>query len=197
MWTGSDVVRIAGSGLDKVGLVALVLNGQNRHVARNILPEDLRMSENRQNVLCPMNVTLNTSIKIGSWEKRAHGLVAIMLQAATFALAAYISYKWKWSGGGYEAPYGYPCYLVGSIMVILGMFASAHLVDSVTRDRIMPIIEILENLATRDGGVDWRNGRIFMYQKECDIGDKHFPASLVLLPGPVHLSVHEPGNQWP
>jgi len=197
MWTGSDVVRITGSGTGKVGMIALLLNDQDRYVAQEIMPWDLDMSHL---AFSSMNLTLNTSIKIKSREKRAHVLVAIVLQAVTVVLAAYISYKWKWSGGGYEAPYGYPCYLAGSIMVILGMFASAYLVDSVTRDRIVSLNTILDRLSMRGvylDGIRLDLTRIFMYQKECDIGDKHFPASLVHLLGPVHLSVHEPENQWP
>lgn len=117
------------------------------------------------------NITLNvegaTSNTVELWLWVTFGSA---LQLIGLLFPALISYHWNWSKGSKPAQrYAYPCFLIGSSAIILGMILCSHVIEGITAETTFapskhPPSKIL---------------RILRIQRACTVSDQTFPSYMI------------------
>jgi hypothetical protein len=117
------------------------------------------------------NITLNvegaTSNTVELWLWVTFGSA---LQLIGLLFPALISYHWNWSKGSYPVRrYAYPCFLIGSSAIILGMILCSHVIEGITVETTFepsrhPPSKIL---------------RILRIQRACTVSDQTFPSYMI------------------
>jgi hypothetical protein len=114
-----------------------------------------------------LNVRNSTAPK---WELWSWAAIGIMLQMAALVAPALSTYHWKWSKGG--APitaYGYPCFLVGSLLVIVGLIFCGHVIEGSTTEHEFAA-------AAQSDYPTPLISQIVRLQKACTVSEQHFPS---------------------
>ena len=92
--------------------------------------------------------------------------VGLVMQAAAVAIPGVATYFWRWEKAGLPVPpYGYPCFLIGTLMVIAGVAACGHVIEGITTEHRFT--------ATPDVK------RVVRLQRACTVGDQHFSSCAI------------------
>lgn len=152
LWNGKEIVRTIGSpaGMknlfitrdksDRTGVINFrevvdynLMNCPSRHFYdpstsvnyRRIIDD---LSDAAPNLA--LNVKNATALTEELWLWATLGIV---LQLTAMAVPGVATYSWKWEKGGLPvAPYGYPCFLIGTSVVVTGVAACGHVIEGVT-----------------------------------------------------------------
>lgn len=116
------------------------------------------------------NITLNvagaTPSKLELWTWAAVGLA---LQAAALIVIGLTVYLWKWQEEEENiTTYGYPCFLSGSLAVIIGALGCSYVIDKRTKE--------ITFRSTRDAPI-WK---VLQVQRACMVGDQHFQSCVIM-----------------
>lgn len=113
------------------------------------------------------NLALNVkNATVSRWELRIWAALAVALQFAAMAVPEVATYYWKWEKGGSQiAPYGYPCFLIGTALVVIGVTICGHVIEGVTDEC---------HFYPRYG-----KALIVRLQRSCTVGDQHFSAFVI------------------
>jgi hypothetical protein len=171
MWSGTDIVRLEGSSEGKHRCVTVYKGGAIPRWRMSIEP---KMQQ-------PLNLTLNLQDDHDlDGNKRIFVLIAVALQLVALIIPALITYQWQWQGRNARNIYGYPCFVAGSVLLLIGMYISATIVDQVTTERTRSIHVGIEATA--------RDSRMFILQEACIVADTSFKRALLAAPeGREHL----------
>jgi len=89
--------------------------------------------------------------------------VGLVMQAAAVAIPGVATYFWRWEKAGLPvSPYGYPCFIIGTLMVMAGVAACGHVIEGITTEhRFAPT---------------WKSKvkRVVRLQRACTVSDQHF-----------------------
>lgn len=179
MWSGSEIVRVAGQPstiqyiLDKTAKPPTVLTlsealKQNIYV-RNSSQTDM----NRQSLKGAPSLTINVHNAISlSWQLLVLVVVGIVVQLTAFVLSAIIVYRWSWTAGSEMiSSYGFPCYIIGTTLLTLGLLGCARVIQHNSR---------VDELSPKDMSAKYQP---FCVQKACTVDAKHFLSYAIIHPG--------------
>ncbi|KAF8462254.1 hypothetical protein BDZ91DRAFT_797276 [Kalaharituber pfeilii] len=152
LWNGVGVVRVIG----KPEILELVIDYQGVEgtpVQRsNAEPESAKQSYGlytRGQVMHakhpddelidndnPPNISLNT---IGStiyiWELYVTAAIGVLLQTGVLVFDGFATYYWQWSkGGATVARYAFPLTLIGTMLLVVGIYLCAHIIETSTKE---------------------------------------------------------------
>ncbi|CAP62125.1 uncharacterized protein PODANS_5_20 [Podospora anserina S mat+] len=133
----------------------------------------------------PPNLGLNISGAIPSnremWMWAALGTV---LQLASLVVSGTVTYRWNLAQ--VEVPtttYGYPCYLLGTLLLTLGVLLCGHIVETVSKERTFRCKAKMR-----------KRVRIFRIQLAATVNDQHFDSYLIFN-SPENPDVYAPFYQ--
>jgi hypothetical protein len=96
-------------------------------------------------------------------------LLGVALQLAAMMLPGMATYYWKWEkGGNPTAPYGYPCFLIGTSLVVVGVMTCGHVIEGTTAEQHFDFVSSAQGPR--------RMQQIVRLQRSCTVGDQHFPS---------------------
>ncbi|KAF3798727.1 hypothetical protein GCG54_00008181 [Colletotrichum gloeosporioides] len=125
----------------------------------------------------PTNLTLNTrsapASKLELWSWAALG---IALQTIALVFPGITTHYWKWNKGDSPvAAYGYPCFVVGTVSLTIGLILCGHIIEGATIETDFAL--------TKESK---RQGLKFIcLQKALSLGDQEYPACAIIL-APTH-----------
>ncbi|KAK3994476.1 hypothetical protein QBC44DRAFT_236238, partial [Cladorrhinum sp. PSN332] len=118
-------------------------------------------------VNAPPNLTLNLqNTSAQTSEIWAFALLGVVLQAVALVVPALATYRWRLDEDGKKdaRSYGYPCYLIGSVLLIAGILGCGHVIEGATREITFKCRKEHRN-----------NVAVVRLQEACTVGDQYFP----------------------
>jgi hypothetical protein len=179
LWNGREFVRLAGrpkilsfiyfgddAGVRLCDLQRAVSQGwmtsASTHPWRRIQDLALQWSS-------APNLALNAGRITSGFEKRTFAIIAIAIQSTAVVIPAISAYIWHWNKGSQNAQgYAYPCYLVETLAVCLGVSLCSLVIDHATEE--------YDLVPTGKRKI----GPTIFIQKSCTIGDQEFPDTLIV-----------------
>jgi hypothetical protein len=179
MWNGQQIVRLIGDSEELKTLIAtkygnvydiqtavnhdlLSISGQGCHFT----PEELEVLSNAVPNLA-LNVPNATTPPYELWIWTALG---VLLQLFALVFPALAKFLWEWEKGESSIQaYGYPCFSVGSICLIVGIMMCGHVIEGVTEEFEFKVSK--ENVEN--------DVKIFCYQRGRTVGEQHFPSCAI------------------
>jgi len=125
--------------------------------------------------LCDAAPNLSLSVKNATASKlelRLWATLGAILQLAAMAFPGVATYYWHWEKGG--APvvsYGYPCFLIGTSFVLVGVMVCGHIIEGITTERNFEPSRWDQDDPERDEVT-----HIVRLQRSCTVGDQLFPS---------------------
>ena len=98
-------------------------------------------------------------------------LVSLVLQLGALAVTGLARYHWEWLGADsqFSSYAGYPFYLLGSILLSLGILGCGRAIEAVTVEQTLECQEkMMPHIA------------IIRLQQACTVGDQHFQSFALL-----------------
>lgn len=124
-----------------------------------------------------LNVKNATAKPIELWVCASIG---VALQAAAIVFPGLATYHWKLEKAGTLVPaYGYPCFLFGTLLVIIGVALCGHVIEGITTEpHFTPTTDGNEEIVKK----------VVRLQRSCTVSDQHF-ASFAIHNSPDDLDV--------
>lgn len=181
MWSGSEIVRVAGQPstiqyiLDRAAKPPTVLT-LSEALKQNIYVKDSNHSGmeslNRLILDGAPSLTVNVHNAISlSWQLLILVVLGIMVQLTAFVLSAIIVYSWSWTAGSEMiSSYGFPCYLIGTMLLTLGLLGCARVIQHNSR---------VDELSPTTSSAKYQP---FCVQKACTVDAKQFPPYAIFHP---------------
>lgn len=178
MWSGSEIVRVAGQPstiqyiLDKTTKPPTVLT-LSEALKQNIYVHDSSHTDmNGQSLNGAPSLTINVHNAISlSWQLLVLVVIGIVVQLTAFVLSAIIVYRWSWTAGSEMiASYGFPCYIIGTTLLTLGLLGCARVIQHNSR---------VDELSPRKFSARYQP---FCVQKACTVDTKHFLSYAIFHP---------------
>jgi len=201
LWSGKEVVRLIGSpagmknlvvvgpkfGQTGAGLRVLDIatacrdgllqspglnNGDLDSISGTTLTE---LSEAAPNLA--LNVKNATAKPFELW---VCATIGVALQVAAIVFPGLATYHWKLEKAGTPVPaYGYPCFLIGTLLVIIGVALCGHVIEGITTEHHFT--------AKIEGHGDIVK-KVVRLQRSCTVSDQHF-TSFAIQNSPDFLDV--------
>jgi hypothetical protein len=130
--------------------------------------EDMPLERDTINSL--NNAALNLALNVRNataplWELWLCASIGIVLQLVALVIPGFTTYYWEWrKAGSPVANYGYPCFGLGSILVMSGVMGCGHVIEGITAEHDFEIL---------DGGLPV-GAQILRLQRACTVSDQHF-----------------------
>ena len=180
MWSGSEIVRVAGQPattqyiLDRKVKPAVVMTLSDA-VGRGIYSHNPSQADPEDSNAAP-NLTLNVQDASAlRWELLTAVVIGILIQIMTFVLGGFIVYGWLWrAGSNMISAYGFPCYLVGTVLLTFGLLGCARVIQNTSR---------IDELSPKDPDDELSpTYEPFCVQKGCTVDDKKFLSYAIFHP---------------
>ena len=139
------------------------------------LVRDDATDEPALNELC--DAAPNLALNVKNATAPAHELwlwaaLGVFLQFAAVAMPAVTTYHWKWEKAGSPvASYGYPCFLIGSCLVVMGVMICGHVIEGITDEH-----NFFPSKAAAFESPRPPIQQIIRLQRSCTVGDQRFPS---------------------
>lgn len=175
-----DLIITKGEGRTEImGLREAVNKGLMRFPIPARYPTDFDETIDDISGAAP-NLALNVkNATAPTWELWSWAVLGIVLQLTAMAIPGLATYYWKWGKGGSPvASYGYPCFLVGTSLVVAGAMACGHVIEGITVEHHLRPGSSLEGPRVVR--------QVVRLQRSCTVGDQHFPSVAIY---------NTPGNQ--
>ncbi|KAF4966368.1 hypothetical protein FSARC_5938 [Fusarium sarcochroum] len=184
MWSGQQIVRLIG---DSEELKTLIANqdGDIYNIQSAVKAHLLTLDGNYGSRLIYLvggdvleslsNAAPNLALNVSNATVPVHELWSLaalgtLLQLFAVAFSAVATYHWKWTKGGSPVQaYGYPCFCVGTLCLIVGVMVCGHIIEGVTEES-----EFHVSGTGREERV-----KIFRFQRARTVGDQHFPSCAI------------------
>lgn len=185
MWSGSEIVRVAGQPattqyiLDRNVKPAVVMTLSDA-VERGVYSHNSSQTDPEDSTVAP-NLTLNVQGATAlPWELLTTVVIGILIQTMTFVLGGFIVYGWSWrAGSNMISSYGFPCYLVGTVLLTFGLLGCARVIQNTSRvDELSPKHPDDEQSPTNSTAAY----QPLCVQKGCTVDDKHFLSYAIFHP---------------
>ncbi|KAF3799879.1 hypothetical protein GCG54_00010072 [Colletotrichum gloeosporioides] len=178
LWDGQQIVRLMG---DFEGLRTLLIDEDGKIFdiasasAEDLVEGDFyyHYVEKLQLDHSPTpNLALNArNAIVSSRERWFWAAVGIFLQIFAITFPGIAIYHWQWIKIGYVADYGYPCFCIGTVCLMIGVATCGHIIEGVTTENAIPLTDMGKR----------RGVRFFTLQRARSIGDQQFPSSVIFL----------------
>ena len=181
MWSGSEIVRVAGQPstiqyiLDKTVKPPTVLTlsealKQNLYLRSSSYTDGENLNGPSFNGAPSLTINVQNAISL-SWQLLMLVVVGIMVQLTAFVLSAIIVYGWSWTAGSEMlASYGFPCYIIGTTLLTLGLLGCARVIQHNSR---------VDELSPRIPSAKYQP---FCVQKACTVDAKRFLSYAIFHP---------------
>ncbi|KAF2808792.1 uncharacterized protein BDZ99DRAFT_444593, partial [Mytilinidion resinicola] len=197
LWSGQEVVRQYGTPDTKEMIIVLektprvlglvdAFSGKYLREASNKIVNDSKASSRILNELAKgaPNFTLNIR---GSTVSRSElwfwTAVGIVCQTVALVIPALGTYYWDWPKGDFPVPsYEYPCFLIGSTFIIIGLIFCSRVIEATTAEH-----DFVQRKSKKI--------QVLRLQRTCTVSDQHFESYAILnAPGDVRLRTSRPNN---
>jgi hypothetical protein len=185
LWSGREIVRALGNPEGMKELI--VVDTSRAKDTTNVRVLDLKQAVQEKYLRCddeiepealeklanePPNITLNIKGSTASFKELwIWAIVGLFLQLFALLMPGLATYYWQWpKGERVAAAYGYPCFVVGTIAVAVGMMFCSHVIEGSTTEREF-------NPSLRKGA---HIRRILRLQKTCTVSEQVFPSFAIL-----------------
>lgn len=113
------------------------------------------------------NLALNVrNATAPAWELWTWAVLGVILQVIAVVVPGLATYHWQWTKAGTKLQnYGYPCSLIGTLLVVFGTMACGHVIEGVTTEH---------TFAPTDWGKKEGEVKILRLQRACTVSDQHF-----------------------
>ncbi|KAG9498558.1 hypothetical protein J7337_009366 [Fusarium musae] len=178
MWNGQQIVRLIGDSEELKTLIATrdgavydIQTAMENELLTfkkdcHLDAEELRVLSNAAPNLA-LNVPNATAHLYELWGWAA---LSVLLQLFALVFPALATFFWQWENGGSTVQsYGYPCFSVGTVCLIMGIMMCGHVIEGVTE-------EIELQVSNDNAGKD---AMIFCYQRGRTVGEQHFPSCAI------------------
>jgi hypothetical protein len=180
LWSGKEVVRLIGSPAGMKNLIIAKVNGKTEvfdlasafdkrllhspHLDEDD-PNSMRIVDELSNAA--PNLALNVKNATAPlWELWFWAAVGVVLQTAALIFPGMLTYFWQLEKGGQPiAPYGYPCFLIGTVFVVIRIAACGHVIEGITTEHNFSVYE--------DPGKQHIQ-KVVRLQRACTVSDQHF-----------------------
>lgn len=129
------------------------------------------------------NLALNVKNSTApTWQLWLWALLGVALQLAAMIMPGITTFYWKWEKAGRPvSSYGYPCFLIGTGLVVTGVMTCGHVIEGITAEHYFH-----PNKDSRMA--QQRMEQVVRLQRSCTVGDQHFPAFAIFnSPGDLTL----------
>ena len=112
------------------------------------------------------NITLNVKGSVVSpIESWMSATVGVLVQGSVLTVSAFVVYSCRWQKSGrFVSGYGYPCFLIGTLGVAVGLILCSHVIEgSTTEKTFRPRLDS-----------QMSNWRVLRLQRECIVSEQHF-----------------------
>lgn len=115
------------------------------------------------------NIALNIQNSVTSpQELLMWAIVATILQAGALGFPAVATYSLKWNqGNGAIKTYGYPCFVTGTLAVVIGIIFCGRVIEGSTTEHDFSLIPRV-------------NGSVMRLQRSCRVSDQTFKSYAIL-----------------
>ncbi|KAK4443355.1 hypothetical protein QBC34DRAFT_362061 [Podospora aff. communis PSN243] len=216
LWSGKEVVRTLGSpaGMKtmiiarsddgtmqalnlgnafKAGLLtSRGLDGRGPDWKRKLEQLLEELSEAAPNLALNVKNATAPSREVWLWAS-----VGVILQGLAIVIPGFFTHRWGWEKGGLPVPhYGYPCFLVGTLLLILGVVSCGRVVEGITTEHYFHGKKGPQ-LQGPEGNLSIEH--IVRLQHSCTASDQHF-SSFAIYNSKDNLEVrvsqlNKPGEQ--
>ncbi|KAB8076124.1 hypothetical protein BDV29DRAFT_189726 [Aspergillus leporis] len=116
------------------------------------------------------NLTLNVTKAITSpIETWTFAVLGITIQLAVLVVASLVTYHWGLGQSGYSiVEYGFPLFLIGSVLLCGGIFICSYIIESVTEETDFELVE------------NKKRTKVVRLQCACTVGDQHFGSYAIM-----------------
>lgn len=186
LWSGQEIVRLIGNPQMKW----LILDKSNGklHDLQSACKE--RLIRHDQSLGYPDGSEVTSILKdaapnlalnvrhatASSKELWFWAIVGIGLQATAIVIPGLATYRWAWlKAGAPVAGYGYPCFLVGTLLVIVGILGCGHVIEGITTEYSF---EPAHNSDLQP----------LVLQRSVTVADQHFSSYAIFFPSRIRTS---------
>ncbi|KAK1830206.1 hypothetical protein QBC39DRAFT_354441 [Podospora conica] len=188
LWNGKEIVRLMGSTPAGMKTLVIVGNKTSRSVLdiATAVKQDFlespgllssidtndtlhELSEAAPNLA--LNVKNATAKPLELW---VCATIGVALQTVAIVFPGLATYHWKLEKAGTPVPaYGYPCFLIGTLLVVMGVAACGHVIEGITTEHYFT--------AKRKAGSGYLNvvQKVVWLQRSCTVSDQHFSSFLI------------------
>ncbi|KAK3321371.1 hypothetical protein B0T19DRAFT_466722 [Cercophora scortea] len=202
LWSGEEVVRMIGSpaGMktliiaaskdddDSMGAIQVhdIATAQEADILdfkrRGHQPTETAVRALRNTA---PNLTLNVKAAIvSSSELWQWAGIGVLVQLAALIYPAYPTYYLSWTlkDGAPPTKYGYPFFVIGTLMLVSGMIACGHIIEGITTEH---------HLAPRSGAAA-QIKQVLRLQRFCTVSDQRFSSFAIFnSPGDLNIRVSQ------
>lgn len=204
LWSGKEVVRLIGSPAGMKNLVVVGKKGDRDGASLRVVDiatacrdnllrspglgtRDLNsVSETTLNELSEAAPNLALNVKNATakpFELWVCATIGVALQGAAIVFPGLATYHWRFGKAGTPVPaYGYPCFVIGTLLVIIGVAACGHVIEGITTENHFTA----ETQGSRKTGEIVK--KVVRLQRSCTVSDQHF-ASFAIHNSPDDLDV--------
>lgn len=128
----------------------------------------------------PPNLTLNLEgVILSPLEPWSFAVMGIILQVGSLTFAAYATYYWRWLRKGVPvSEYAYRCFLVGTIVITIGLIGCGRVVEGSTTEFNFHQPPKANN--TQNSEHTTTSRRIVCLQIACTVGSQRYPSCAIL-----------------
>ena len=176
MWSGSQIVRVAGQPSTMQYIINRTVGPETVMTLSEALKQNIYIQSSSptdtENSNAAPNLTINVQNALSiSWQLLTLAAVGVLIQLTAFVISAIIVYDWSWKAGSEMlSSYGFPCYLVGTALLTLGLIGCSRVVQNSSK---------VDELTPKHSQTGYQPLYI---QKACTVDDKHFLSYAILHP---------------
>lgn len=186
LWSGQEIVRLIGNPqmkwliLDKSnGKLHDLQSASEERLIRH--DQILGYSDGSEVTSILKDAAPNLALNVrhataSSKELRFWAIVGIGLQATAIVIPGLATYRWAWlKAWAPVAGYGYPCFLVGTLLVIVGILGCGHVIEGITTEYSF---EPAHNSDLQP----------LVLQRSVTVADQHFSSYAIFFPSRIRTS---------
>jgi hypothetical protein len=123
------------------------------------------------------NISLNLSPSRNPWEAYFWAICGIIVQSAVLVVAGFATYWWTLPKGGSPVmPYAYPLTALGTILLVIGMYVCASVVEKGTKEKTWVSRK-------SESGTELNDIQLLWLQKKNVVSDQCFESYAIIAPG--------------
>ncbi|KAK3378991.1 hypothetical protein B0T24DRAFT_506525, partial [Lasiosphaeria ovina] len=170
LWSGEEIVRLIGN---PQGMKCLIVTNEARvydlksAIEHKLFRSDMVPPEVTATLTnAAPNLALNVkNANAPGWELWLWAFFGVALQLIAIAIPGVATYHWQWpKAGASVAAYGYPCFAIGTVLVIGGVLGCGHVIEGITTEHVFQ-----PEHRGRKAGM-----QVLVLQRACTVSDQHF-----------------------
>ncbi|KAK4178769.1 hypothetical protein QBC36DRAFT_96243 [Triangularia setosa] len=188
LWSGREIVRLIGNPQMKWLILDKTdgkLHDLQSAYQTNVIQSDTKSRSDESEFIPTLsdaapNLALNVRHATASHKELWFwAVIGVVLQGTALVIPGFATYRWAWlKAGAPVAGYGYPCFLVGTLLVIAGVLGCGHVIEGITTEH---------NFEPAYG----KDIQSLVLQRSATVADQHFSSYAILGPSWIRTSTLE------